>query len=210
MLAFSNKAEAQIEISGTIINSESGEPIPFAYVKKKLINRGAITNEDGYFELVCEKKDTLLVSFISFQRIAVPCTYFIDHKQLLLKASNNELATIDIYADFEFLYELFETARHNLKQSETRSTKTYFALETATSGIPVELLECYYNAEIGPSGINDLALKNGRIGMSEQDGTYFASLNLTQIISDYRLLNKRDNRFPINPLQLTKGSLRKC
>jgi hypothetical protein len=210
IIAFSYKATAQIEISGTIVNSESGEPVPFAYVKKKSINRGAITNEDGYFELVCDEDDTLLVSFISFQRIAVPCTYFKNNKQLLLKPSNNELATVDIYADFEFLYELFETARKNLKQSATYPTKTYFALETATSGIPVELLECYYNAEIGPSGINDLALKNGRIGMSEQDGTYFASLNTTQIISDYRLLNKRDNRFPINPLQLSKGRLRKC
>lgn len=206
----SNTVGAQIHISGTIVNSETGEPVPFAYIKKKSINRGAITNEDGYFELTCLESDTLLVSFVSFQRLAVPCTYFIKNDQLLLNPSDNELAKVDIYADFEFLYELFEVSRKNLRQSETYPSKTYFSLETATSGIPVELLECYYNAEIGPSGINDLALKNGRIGMSEQDGIYFASLNTTQIISDYRLLNKRDNRFPINPLQLSKGRLRKC
>ncbi|NOQ73532.1 MAG: tetratricopeptide repeat protein [Crocinitomix sp.] len=202
-------ADAQTKITGTIINSETGDPIPFAYVKKKKINRGAITNEDGYFELDCRETDTLIISFVSYDKIEVPYTYFIKHERLLLKPSNNELATVDVYADFGFLYDVFEVARQNLKQAENYPTKTYFALETATSGIPVELLECYYNAEIGPSGINDLQLKNGRIGMSEENGTYFTSLNTTQIISDYRLLNKRNNQFPTNPLQLNKRQLKR-
>ena len=196
-------AEAQIEISGTIINSETGNPVPFAYVKKKKINRGAITNEDGYFKLTCWETDTLIISFVSYQRIEVPYTYFIENDQLLLNPSDNELATVEIYADFDFLYDLFEAARQNLKRADSYPTKSYFALETSTAGIPVELLECYYNAEIGPSGINDLQLKNGRIGMSEESGTYYASLSTTQIISDYRLLNKRNNQFPTNPLPVS-------
>ncbi|MFT5821061.1 MAG: hypothetical protein ACI8ZM_002310 [Crocinitomix sp.] len=202
-------AEAQIKIAGTIINSETGDPVPFAYVKKKKINRGAITNEDGYFEMVCWETDTLIISFVSFDKVVVPYTYFIEHERMLLKPSNNELATVDVYADFSFLYDLFEVARQNLKDAETYPAKTYFALETSTSGMPIELLECYYNAEIGPAGINDLELKNGRIGMSAESGTYYASLNTTQIISDYRLLHKRNNKFPTNPLQLNKNRLKR-
>lgn len=206
---FSVTAEAQIEISGTIIDSETGDPVPFAYVKKKKINRGAITNEDGYFKLTCWETDTLIISFVSYQRIEVPYTYFVENDRLLLNPSDNELATVEIYADFDFLYDLFEVAKQKLKRAESYPAKTYFALETSTTGIPVELLECYYNAEIGPSGINDLQLKNGRIGMSEEGGIYYASLSTTQVISDYRLLNKRNNQFPTNPLQLNKNKLKR-
>lgn len=201
---------SQIEISGTVINKENGEPVPYAYVKKKSINRGAITNEDGFFRLTCEESDTLIISFVSFQKKEVPAVYFQNQSTCYLEPSLNELTKVDVYANFDFLYALFDKARKNLRKAEDYPSKTYFSLETSTNAVPVELLECYYNAEVGPSGINDLELKNGRIGMSRQsDGTYFASLNTTDIISGYRLFNKRDNKFPGNPLQLNKSKLKR-
>lgn len=203
------KVFSQTTVSGTIVNSETGEPVPYAYVMKKTVNRGAITNEDGYFELACDEGDTLVISFVSFDKLVVPYTYFQENKMGFLKPSDNELAKVDVFADFDFLYTLFEESRKKLRQADHLTSKTYFALETTAHGIPVELLECYYNAEIGPSGIDNLSLKNGRIGMSQVDETYYASLNTTAIISDYRLLNKRDNAFPTNPLQLSKTRLKK-
>lgn len=200
---------AQTLIDGTVVNANTGDPVPYAYVKKKGKNRGAITNEDGYFQLKCDSGDTLIVSFVSFRKKEVPYTYFIDHDQLKLAPAYNELATVEVFADFDFLYDVFDVARRKLRKAEVYPSKTYFSLETVERGIPIELLECYYNASIGPNGINSLSLKNGRIGMSELDGTYYASLNTTAVISDYRLMNKRENRFPGNPLQLTKNKVKR-
>lgn len=209
LIVFSLPTIAQVKIQGTIIHSETGEPVPYAYVKKKKTNRGAITNEDGYFQLLCEEGDTLVISFVSFQKQELPYTYFIENDKCFLKPSSNELATVEVYANFDFLYALFDKARKNLKQSETYSSKAYFSLESSTRGIPVEMLECYYNADISPSGIDNLGLKNGRVGMSQLDGIYFASLNTTDVISDYRLLTRYDSRFPDNPLQLSKSRLKR-
>ncbi len=209
ILLFSLTTFSQIKISGTILNQETGEPVSYAYIKKKHVNRGAITNEDGYFELLGDEKDTLIISFVSYEKKEVPFAYFSQKKVLKLSPSINELTTIDVFANFDFLYTLFEKARKNLKQSEKSESKTYFSLETTTRGIPVELVESYYNAEISPSGIDELYLKNGRIGMSELDEAYFTSLHTTSIISDYNLLNKTDNRFPNNPLHLTRFRLKK-
>ncbi len=202
-------AYTQLNVSGTIIDQQTKAPVPYAYVRKKNTNRGAITNEDGFFNLSCKQTDTLLISFISYDKIEVAATYFTVNDVVYLTPSKNELATVEVFADFEFLYDVFDRARKNLKQAQNYDSKTYFTLETNTQGFPVELLECYYNASIGASGINELSLKNGRIGMSKADNTYYTSLSTTQVISDYRLMNKKTNEFPDNPLQLNKSKLGK-
>lgn len=209
ILCFNLSGTAQLYINGTVLHAETGAPVPYAYVKKKNTNRGAITNEDGYFEMECSKSDTLVISFVSFQKQEVPAIYFLSEKTCLLKPSLNELATVEVYADFEFLYDLFDRARKNLKQVDEQQSKAYFSLETATRNIPIELLECYYNGKTDGAGIKTLGLKNGRIGMSKLDNTYYASLHTTKVVSDYHLLNKRDNKLPSNPLQLSKKRMKK-
>lgn len=210
LVLFSDILVAQLQIKAVVTDQHSKEPIPYAYIRKKNTNRGAITNEDGFFQLNCSLTDTLIISFVSYDKRELAAKNLIDTEIIYLQPSLNELKTVEVYGNFDFLYALFDRARKKMKRTQPTVSKTYFTMETSTQGFPMELLECYYNAEIDHSGINKLALKNGRIGLSEAENGYFTSLSTTQIISNYRLMNKNDNQFPNNPLQLTKSKLAKA
>ncbi len=58
-------------IQGTVRNEE-GKPLPFVTVSVKGTNQGAITNQDGAFNLEAEPSDSLKVSFVGMQTQIVP------------------------------------------------------------------------------------------------------------------------------------------
>ena len=199
---------AQDTISGVILDSISGDPLPYTHIILKNENRGAITNEDGFFTILCSSSDTLVFSFISYERKEVPCFYFVNKHQLFLVRSINELATVSVYANQDYLIDLTVKARNRCLKKSPFESKTYFTLESNYLGKPVELLEVYYNAEIHPFGIKKLALKNGRIGMSGLDNHFYVSMSTTNVVIGYSLFSD-NNKLPQNPLQLTKGKLRR-
>jgi hypothetical protein len=200
---------AQDYISGIISDSISEVPLPYTHIIIKHTIRGAITNADGYFRIRCSDSDTLVFSFVSYKRKELPCSFFIENKTCYLTPAVNELETVSVYANNDYLFNMLVKARNNLLKKKPFQSKTYFTLETNSLDYPVELLECYFNADIYPFGIKNLILKNGRIGMSLIDEHYFVSLSTTNIISGYDLLNDLENKLPSNPLHLSKSRLKK-
>ena len=203
------KSQAQTTIKGSIVDSETGAPLPYAHVVKMSTYTGTVTNEEGIFTFNCSDDDTLLVSYIGYEKRKIPCSYFLSHSKLHLTQIENQLGAIVVHADNNYLYDLFEAARINLSKGNTSESKAYFSLETTSRNLPIELLECYYNAKTNPTGISELKLKNGRIGLADNAGGYFLSLNTTDIISGYNLLQKGMNQFPANPLQFSLTKLKK-
>ncbi|MCG2590449.1 SusC/RagA family TonB-linked outer membrane protein [Rhodohalobacter sulfatireducens] len=69
-----NNTSAQVEaLTGTVVDGESGEPLPGVNILLKGTSRGTSTNVDGEFELEVESlQDTLIVSFIGYQTMEVP------------------------------------------------------------------------------------------------------------------------------------------
>ena len=208
-LFFSLEILAQDTISGVVIDSKTGNPLPYTHIILKNTNQGAITNEDGFFRTICSETDTLVFSFISYERKELPCLYFVDNESCYLTPGINELEMVSVYASLDYLINIFNKARNSHFRSQSYISKTYFTLETSSFGEPVEMLECYYNADVHPNGIRDLTLKNGRIGISNIGDGYFVSLSSTKIISGYDLLNSEGIKLPQNPLQLSKKKLKK-
>jgi hypothetical protein len=208
-LLFATGLNAQEKVSGVILDSITKAPLPYTHIIIKHTKRGAITNEDGFFTIPCSNTDTLVFSFVSYKRKELQCSYFIDNSACYLSPAINELETVSIHANLDYLIDMLVKARNKLLKKDSFQSKTYFVLETNSLGSPVELLECYFNAKIYPYGIKNLILKNGRIGMSLLDDHYFVSLSTTSIISDYDLLNEIYNELPSNPLHLTKSRLKK-
>ena len=54
------------EITGFVFNKESSEPVKYANVKIKNLNRGTYVNEQGQFRIKAEQNDTLIISCIGF------------------------------------------------------------------------------------------------------------------------------------------------
>lgn len=194
-------------ITGKILDRNTNEPLPYAFIIKKGQDKGAITNEDGVFRLMCDSSDILIVSYVSYQKIEVPSHYFSANYKLYLKPKMNALDAVTVWADLDVdpYLAIINIAKKKILTRKNYQTKSYFTLESHYENQPMELLECYYNAEIYYEGIHSLDLKNGRIGLSEIDRTYFVSLHTTKIISDYKLMSKKENKFPSNPLHYSKS-----
>jgi len=205
----SSQSYAQkIVIRGIVKDNKSEEPLPYAHIFNKNQFIGTISNKDGMFRLECSKKDTLRISYIGYETKFIPCSYFLANSTCFLEPSSNELRTVEIVSTPDFILDLFMEAQKKMKIGSQAKSKTYFTLKSTSNNSPVELLECYYNSTVMPSGFNNLELKNGRVGVAEIDNNYFVSLSTIKIVSDYNLLIKVGNIFPMNPLQLSKSRIK--
>lgn len=75
VLLLAAPAGAQVVVSGTVVDAETGEPLPSATVQVEGTTTGTITNPAGEFEIaVSEPPGELLVRFIGYgsERTAVP------------------------------------------------------------------------------------------------------------------------------------------
>lgn len=90
ILSCGNSAWAQsgIKVSGTVIDSETKEPVPFVNIYTRSLSGGTITNDLGKFDLTINKTDTLVFSAVGFDK------YFFSLKQ------------DDIRANYEVVVEL--------------------------------------------------------------------------------------------------------
>ena len=59
---------AQQLVTGRVVDSQTGEPIPFAtvYVSE---NKGTLTNEEGRFTLELEEGDMVSISFMGYKQV---------------------------------------------------------------------------------------------------------------------------------------------
>lgn len=200
---------SQVEVTGKVLDAATSAPLAYGAVKIKGTSRGVLTNGDGAFRLNCQSSDTLEFKYLSYQTHFIPVTRFVKNPVCRMELKKNQLSTVVVNADEDFLYDLLVQARKKLKKTRPYSSKTYFLLETESNERPVEQIECYYNADLSGSGLKKMGLKNGRIGMAKFEDDYFVSLNTTDILCDYNLFIDRQNDLPANPLQMSMREMKK-
>lgn len=194
---------AQEAIKGTLVSGQENHPLSFAKIKVMGERRGAISNEDGVFELGnLTPKDSLRISHYSVTPRIVSARYFLENDTLVLDKHFQEIDAIEVAGVKGALLELFDRARVKVDKSVSVNSKSYFSLESSSDGMPVELIEAYYQAETRGGRIENLALKNGRIGMSAMGNEYFVSLSTTQIVQSYNPHKATNNKFPQSPMML--------
>ncbi|MBK9104690.1 MAG: carboxypeptidase-like regulatory domain-containing protein [Saprospiraceae bacterium] len=200
--------QASREITGRILNSTTKDPVPYANVYNKTLEKGTISNLDGYFRVpVKDIRDSVMVIYIGYQtqRIALgpqdTYTIYLEESVQLL----NEIVVRP--KDNSYLADLLSRCRNN--DSDFRSTaKAYYELKTYKDFHQIELEEGYYNADIQGYALNSLTLKAGRLALQPYENRLFASLESSRAITMMRLMNK-SNYFPDNPMNLTKGEIKK-
>lgn len=200
--------QASREITGRILNSTTKDPVPYANVYNKTLEKGTISNLDGYFRVpVRDARDSVMVIYIGYQtqRIALgpqdTYTIYLEESVQLL----NEIVVRP--KDNSYLADLLSRCRNN--DSDFRSTaKAYYELKTYKDFHQIELEEGYYNADIQGYALNSLTLKAGRLALQPYENRLFASLESSRAITMMRLMNK-SNYFPDNPMNLTKGEIKK-
>ena len=202
-------ASAQLQLKGKVVDAQTQAPLSFGAVKIKHTTRGVLTNEDGVFQIHCKETDTLIFTYLSYHPKEIPAKKFNQNGICRLKVKENQLSTVLVNADEDYLYDLVLKTRKQLKKMPDYGSKTYFMLETESKGQPVEQIECYYNASLDGSGLKEMGLKNGRIGMAQFEDDYFVSLSTTGVLASYDLLSDKYNALPSNPLQMNKREMKR-
>lgn len=201
--------QATREIEGRVLNAITKEPVSFANVYNKTLQKGTITNDDGYFRVVTsDTLDSIMIIFIGYET------------QVVKLAGQQEFYTIYLEESTQLLREVVVTPNDNLylfdllvkcksKSSSFRTeAKAYYELKTFRNEQQIELVEGYYNADIAGYELSGLTLKAGRLAMQPYDNRFFASMESSTAITAMKLLSNNSS-FPDSPLELSKREMRK-
>jgi len=218
-------------IKGTVKDLKTKEPLGFCNIAVKGSKKGVITNIDGVFSITVDASDVLLISYIGYEKQSIQASKLLQKQEIYLQKKELLLKEVVIHANDEYLYDIIEKCRKNLlKNKAERTSKLYFGLETRSKLLsveypikntwtsleidsnqlnekPVELLECYYNAQLKGSRVDELGFKNGRTALASNDN-YFVNMGSSKAICEISLTND-NGMFPEIPLQLNKRGLRK-
>mgnify|MGYP002639536940 CR=1 FL=1 len=80
---------AQVSITGTVIESSTGQALPGANIIKKGTNTGTQSDMDGKFTILAEKGDILVVSYIGYLDNEILISNQLDLQVSLMEDSNN-------------------------------------------------------------------------------------------------------------------------
>lgn len=199
-------SNAQDVLRGRVIDQSDESFLAYATILNKRTLSGTATNLEGYFELPNTSiNDTIEISFIGYESSQM----VISGNQFLtigLRPSSNVIDEIVISASDDRLYDLIQKVRKR-KSTKTKTSKTYFYLESSINGEKSEVIESYYNGEYADHDIKELSLKKGRIGLDSMDGRYFLSTGTSRTFVLHNLF-KANKLFPGNPLIYNKRKLK--
>jgi len=189
------------------MDGETNLPLPGVSIRIDGKTRGTVTNADGIFLLPESELGTaryLLFSHIGYERDTISITALRYNPTIWLHPSPYLLHEVEISSKLksQFPYELLYDAikQYRLLQDSEQS-KAYFLLQSESNGIPIEILEGYYNAVVSPGrGIEELTLVNGRIGISSLNDKNYLSLNTTDLLLAITpFYDNPENPFPESP-----------
>lgn len=196
-------------IPGVTIDDSTGAAVPYAKVYNKTLNKGTISNDDGYFELPYSGAgDSIIVSHLGYQPLRTTVPARADKIELRLRERQRLLEGIVITAsDDAYLYDLLAACRNKAVDTR-RSGKAYYELTTFRGNEQVELVEGFYNVGTKGYDVTGLELKTGRLAIKPQDNTLFVSMESSNAVIKQALLQKVPY-YPISPLQLSRRRMRK-
>ncbi len=203
-------AISQHIISGKIIDSSTSHPLEFCNIYHLETGKGIISNEEGSFEIeVSSLTDFINFSYLGYETISLKAEAVIRLKIIELVPKTIVLEEFTVFAEDDYLYEVIIKCQKQFKRNQRiHLAKAYYGIQSESNNQPLELLECYYNAESSGQQITTLNFKAGRTGLAKGDNGYFQSYNTAKAISKLPLLYKSDY-YPGNPLQYSKAKMKK-
>lgn len=202
-------ALAQVPLTGRLLDAGTRAPLPYASIGVSGTARFTLSNEEGAFSIVTDTlHGSLRVALIGYRTRVVSAQEVARDGILLLQPTAKELPSFTVKGS-DTQYERVARAAKTLRRQQPGKARAYFELETHLEGQPVEVIECFYNAELEGAQVRDLHLKHGRIGVApvqtrEGGQRYFVSLNTTKAITLFDPTASNDH-YPATPFQWTKA-----
>ncbi len=193
----------------TILDKDDHTPLMYCNVGVKNKKVGGITNSDGKIRITVQENDTLLVSYIGYNKKQVPVSNWVKNKTIYLQKINYKLSEVTVLPDKDYLYDIMLKCRKKMRlNTKQQTSKTYYTIETKANDTIIEFLEAYYNAYFNGLSIDNLKFKQGRFGLGIVARRYFVTMSTSRAISSINLL-KNNQHFPFIPTQCNKRKLKK-
>lgn len=206
-LGFAQVKHQHFTLKASIVEENTEKVLPFATIFNKQLSIGTASNEEGYFELPNNRiGDTIVVSYLGYKDGVFIISQNMP-KKISLSPHSALLDEIVVIADSDYLYDMASKVIKN-KKTKSRTSKTYFFLETLLFDEPIEIIESYYNGEYSDLGIDQLSIKKGRIGLKPFNKRYFRSTESSRLFSMHDLFTK-SKLFPESPLSAKKADLKR-
>jgi hypothetical protein len=213
-LFFAGNVFSQQPIQGTIVDSKTKSPIPYASIKVNNKKIQSVANANGKFFLSSDLfsiQDTLLISCVGYIPKSVPVKIISGSPVIKLDAVIYQLTAVDIKSkgNEDYPYELFsELCKKYREFGEIEHARGYYSFLSHYDEIPLEIIEGYFNGEVScKNGISQLSLKNGRIGLNPNA---FYSLNTTDLLSHFSPFSLSGNpNIPSSPGNFSFHRLKK-
>lgn len=156
----------EIEITGTILDADTQEPVPYVHVINKNSRKGTVSNTEGRFWMVMNKMDTVLFSSIGFEPYAFTIKDQVTSNKLILtielNTSTMELQPVKVFAfkDEHALKKAMLAMEVPIEEDRTR----------------IELPGFYYGPkkEVKPSVLNPLSLLHNKFSREAKEKSKLA------------------------------------
>lgn len=132
-------SSAQTFFQGVIKDSKTKLPLEYCPVGIKHKNKTCLTNEDGVFQISAGTNDTLIIRFIGYQDKQILVSQLVINSIIFLDEKEIKLQEVIVTDKKDFLSELVEKCKTNLKNSKPCKSKAYYVLRTNLTNQPAEL-----------------------------------------------------------------------
>lgn len=78
-------------LKGMVMSAENDEPLVGVHVYAKIAHIGTVSDQLGIFELMVDEQDTLIVTFVGYERQRIPMVYFRESKIDLVIRMDSEV-----------------------------------------------------------------------------------------------------------------------
>ena len=189
------KVHAQ-SVSGTLTDSKTREPIPFANIWVPGTTQGTMTNNEGYFSIDSPQKDTLYISSVGYKNKLIPIDR---HRNTKLNVSLDQnvetLGEVTVKPEIPRAKVLFNLIQEHKAENhqELEVVDNYNTLQTTTAFIAVDttstLVKSFSNINDVSVNIGNHKLRFSPIYLSEKAATVTAN-------GKKQIYEKEDGIFP--------------
>lgn len=189
-------ASSQIHISLVVKNEKTNDAVQFCNVGIEGSGLGGITNEDGVITMEVPSSystDSISISHIGYEPQKIKISDIGNEKRVIfLKESAYILPEVEISSNDDEWFKILNKCRSlNIKQKNIYRAKAFYSIESTKDDLPLEVVECFYNADVNGFNVKDLAFKNGKLFLNKSESGW-RTINASETYKRFDVFQETD------------------
>ena len=189
-------ASSQVHITLVVKNEKTNEAVQFCNVGIEGSGFGGITNEDGVITMEVPSSystDSISISHIGYEPQKIKISDIGNEKRVIfLKESAYILPEVEISSNDDEWFKILNKCRSlNIKQKNIYRAKAFYSIESTKDDLPLEVVECFYNADVNGFNVKDLAFKNGKLFLNKSESGW-RTINASEAYKRFDVFQETD------------------